>query len=1166
VGVHLEKPFEDFLADHLTRHGWIAGDPKRWNRELALDPDNLFAFLEASQPKKWQRLVAIHADNVQERFLARLTKELDARGTIDLLRRGIEDHGVRLQLCFFRPAHGMAPEAVELYNRNRLIVTQQVHFDPRSKDSIDLVFCVNGLPVATAELKSPTSGQDVNHAIAQYRTDRDARLPLFAGKKRALVHFAVDADLVFMTTRLAGLETDFLPFNRGIRSGIHTGAGNPPNPNGHRTAYLWEEVLQCDSWLDLLERFVHLQKTESEFDGKLIKEEHLIFPRYHQLDATRKLVVHARDNGPGHRYLVQHSAGSGKSNTIAWLAHQLSSLHGAGDRPVFDSTIIVTDRRNLDKQLQDTVYQFDHKPGVVQPIDRDSDQLAAAMTAGTRIIITTLQKFPFILKKIGTLGAQRFAIIVDEAHSSTTGRAAEKLRDVLKMVDIEDQEEDLPDGEDEVAKEVEGVGALPHVSYFAFTATPKAKTMNLFGEKTPEGGRRPFHVYSMRQAIEEKFILDVLQNYTTYKTFFKLEKKAIDDPEVETSKAGRAVAKFMELHPHNIEQKVRVMVDHFVNKVMPQIDGRAKAMVVARSRIQAVKYKQAFDTYIKERGYPVRSLVAFSGTVRDELGLEYTEPQMNEAANEGKSLAEKALPAKFNRPEFRILLVAEKYQTGFDQPLLHTMYVDKRLDGVKAVQTLSRLNRIYPPLKKDTFVLDFVNDAETIRKAFLPYYEEATLLEETDANLLYDLNRKIIDAQVLWQGDIDSAWRALEGAGDIKSGNAALNAALDPAVERFRALEKSERDGFRGWVQGYVRLYAYLLHIVPFGDLDLLKLYEVGRFFLRKLPRTEQTSLDLDDQVALRYYRLTKIGEHRIALGEDEIPGLEGPRAIGELREKEVTKTRLSEIVARINQVFGADLGAEAELTIAQVENRMVDDEKLAAQAKANRIENYRHVFDPTLLDALVELRQTNAKFFDLTIKNDELRQFLANSLRPEVYRRQRSAPAPLIALVPRPLADPYRRHLPVYSLDVAAGAFLENRPVEEEGWVEVPDSFHSRQGMFVAQVVGRSMEPRIPDGSYAVFRPTPAGSREGRILLVELEGDVDPELGTGYTLKRWHSEKSANRSDDEWEHTSIRLESLNPEFEPLVLQQGPNRRAIAEFVGLLVPTTSDVAGEPTCR
>jgi type I restriction enzyme, R subunit len=1165
VGVHREKPFEDFIAGYLTDHRWIAGDPKLWNRQLALDTPNLFAFIEASQSKRWQRLIAVHGDNVEERFLGRLTKELEARGTIDVLRRGVDDHGERIQLCFFRPAHGMAPEAVDLYNLNRVVVTQQVRFDPRSEDSVDLVFSVNGLPVATAELKSATSGQTIDDAMKQYRQDRDPRLPLFAFKKRALVHFAADTDSVRMTTRLNGLETQFLPFNRGGRTASgHTSAENPPNPRGHRIAYLWEDVLERDSWLDILERFVHIQTTEEEIDGKKIKREDLIFPRYHQLDATRKLVAHAREHGPGHRYLIQHSAGSGKSNTIAWLAHHLSSLHGTDDRAVFDSTIVITDRRVLDKQLQDTVYQFDHKPGVVQPIDRDSKQLAEAMAAGTRIIITTLQKFPVIRETIQTVGARRFAVIVDEAHSSTTGRAAEKLRDVLKMADIDGQEDDLPDGEDEMVDDVRGMGPLPHVSYFAFTATPKPKTLALFGEKSGDGKGHPFHLYSMRQAIEEEFILDVLQNYTTYKTFFKLEKRVHDDPEIEASKGGRAVARFIELHPHNIDQKVRVMVDHFVGKVMPKIDGRAKAMVVARSRIQAVKYKQAFDEYIGEKGYPIKSLIAFSGTVRDEMGFDYTEPQMNAVG--GKPISERALPGEFKKPGFRVLLVAEKYQTGFDQPLLHTMYVDKRLDGVKAVQTLSRLNRILPPHKTDTFVLDFANDAETIRNAFLPYYEEAVLEEETDPNILYDLRRKIIDAQVLWPENIETGWLALESRGDIKAGSAALNSALDLAVERFEALEKPRSEEYRGWLHGYIRLYSYLLHIVPFSDIDLLKLYEVGRFFLRKLPRRIGAPLVLDDQVALRYYRLTKTGEHKIALGQDELPGLAGPRAVGEYQEKEVKRSRLSELVARINQVFGSDLGPEAELTIQQVEDRMVTDEKLAAQAKANRIENYRHVFDPSLLDALVELRQTNAKFFELAIKNDELRQFLADSLRPEVYQRQRNPRRAGLTLVERPPNDPYRRHLPVYSLAAAAGAFLANRPVEEEGWVEVPDSFHPRQGMFVAQVVGRSMEPRIPDGSYAVFRPAPAGTREGRILLVELEGDVDPELGTSYTIKRWHSEKSADRSDDDWEHISITLEPLNPEFEPLLLQPGPNRRAIAEFVGLLAPTTSDVAGEPTRR
>jgi type I restriction enzyme, R subunit len=1149
MGVHLEKPFEDSVAGYLTTHGWLVGDPKAWNRQLALDTTHLFAFLSQTQAKKWERLVAIHGDQAEERFLARLTKELDSRGTIDVLRRGIEDHGVRISLCFFKPAHGMAPEAVDLYNRTRLVVTQQVRFDPKTDESIDLVLSVNGLPVATAELKSQTAGQDVRDATRQYREDRDQRLLLFAFKKRALVHFAVDTDLVYMTTRLAGAETHFLPFNRGDRTPSgHTTAGNPPNPHGHRTAYLWEEVLERDSWLDILERFVHLERKETKFGGKVAREENIIFPRYHQLDATRKLVAHARGHGSGHNYLVQHSAGSGKSNTIAWLAHHLSSLHSADEQPVFDSTIVITDRRVLDKQLQDTVYQFDHKPGVVQPIERDSNQLAEAMTAGTRIIISTLQKFPFVLGKVSELGARRFAIIVDEAHSSQTGEAAHKLKQVLAMVDEQRQEEDAPDGEDELVEKVQAVGKLPHVSYFAFTATPKAKTMALFGEKTADG-TRPFHVYSMRQAIEEEFILDALQNYTTYKTYFKLEKKVLDDPEVEAAKAGHAVARFIELHPHNISQKVQVIVDHFVAKVLPQIGGRAKAMVVARSRIQAVKYKQHLDEYVKEKGYPVRSLVAFSGTVKDEFEVEYTEPEMN--AVDGKPLPERQLTEKFNTPEYRVLLVAEKYQTGFDQPLLQAMYVDKRLDGVKAVQTLSRLNRIYPPLKTSTFVLDFVNEAETIRKAFLPYYEEAQLLGETDPNLLYDLRTKILDAQVLWPQDIEVAFRALESTGDLKAGSAALNAALDPAVERFRELEKAKQEEIRGWLQGYVRLYAYLLHIIPFSDVDLLKLYEVARFFLRKLPHGERGALSLDDKVALRYYRLTKTGEHKIALGQDELPGLEGPRVIGEYQEKEVAKRRLSELVARINQVFGADLGPEAELTISQVEEKMVANEKLAAQARANPIDNYRHVFDPSLLDALVELRETNAGFFEMAINNDTLRQFLADNLRPEVYRLQRTRAAPEPILIPRDQAEPFRRHLPVYSLAIAAGAFRDNAAVEEEGWIEVPPSIRLREGMFVARVVGRSMEPRIPDGCYAVFRPPPAGAREGKILLVELESTVDPE-GMAYTVKRWHSERSVDPNDETWRHAVIALESINSEFEPVVLGPADRYRVIGEFVDVL--------------
>ena len=984
ASVHLEKSFEGFIAEYLAKRGWVAGDPGDWERELALDTVQLFQFLRESQPKKWAKLGGVHGEKLEERFLARLTKELEARGTLDVLRHGVTDYGVTLHLCFFKPSHGMAPEAVDLYDKNRLVVTQQVHFDPKSEESIDLVLSVNGVPVATAELKSQTSGQTVEKAMHQYRHDRDPKLPLFSFKKRALVHFAVDTDLAYMTTRLAGTGTQFLPFNRGQRTPAgHTAAGNPSNPAGHRTAYLWEEVWERASWLDIIERFIHLEKLEVDRGGRKIVKESLIFPRYHQLNATRALVAHAEQHGPGHNYLVQHSAGSGKSNTIAWLAHHLASLHGADDTSVFDSTIVITDRRVLDKQLQDTIYQFEHKSGVVQPIDKDSDQLAEAMAAGTKIIISTIQKFPFILKKIETLGARRFAVVVDEAHSSQTGEAAHKLRKLLATVGEAEQEEDDPDGEDELVKNVQSVGKLSHVSYFAFTATPKAKTMALFGEEQEDGSYRPFHVYSMRQAIEEKFILDVLQNYTTYKTFYRLEKQGIEDPEVETHKAGRAIARFMELHPYNIAQKVHVIVDHFVTKVMPKIDGKAKAMVVARSRIQAIKYKQAFDTYITEKGYPVKSLVAFSGTVDDELGIEYTEPAMN-------GFGEKELPEKFAADEFKILLVAEKYQTGFDQPLLHTMYVDKRLDNVKAVQTLSRLNRIYPG-KDDTFVLDFVNDAETIRKAFLPYFDEAYLPEATDPNLLYDLKTKIMGAQVMWPENLEAAWLALEGTADVKAGNAALNAALDPAVDRFKVKERAEREEFRVQLQSYVRLYAYLLHIVPFADIELLKLYEVGRFLLRKLPhKGSAEALDLDDQVALRYYRLTKTGEHKIALGEDGLPGLEGPAAVGTLEARDDKKAPLSELIQRINQIFGAELGPEAILTIEQVQEKMVADPRLVEQAKANSLENYRHGFDPAFLDALVALRHSNSKFFDRAIADEEFRQFVANHLRPEVYRQQR--------------------------------------------------------------------------------------------------------------------------------------------------------------------------------
>lgn len=694
--------------------------------------------------KEWERLATIHGEEVERKFLLRLYKELDNRGMLDVLRHGVVDYGVRFHLAFFAPASGLNPETRRLYEANRLTVLRQLYFSQKQEhDSVDVVLCLNGLPIVTLELKNQFTGQTSGHARRQYIQDRDPRELLFSFKKRALVHFAVDTDEVWMATALNGKETRFLPFNKGHNHG----AGNPPNPDGHRTAYLWEEVLAKDSLLDILGNYAHLQLEELNFNGRKVRKESLIFPRYHQLDVVRKLQATLKASGVGKNYLIQHSAGSGKSNSIAWLAHSLASLHGGDERPIFDCVIVVTDRRVLDKQLQDTIYQFEHKQGVVVKIDKDSNQLAEALKAGVKIIVTTLQKFPFVIDKIGELPGRKYAVIVDEAHSSQTGDASDAMKKVLTNGNSDERAEDADEWsyEDELVSTMQARKARQaNMSFFAFTATPKPKTLKAFGENGPDGKPRAWHLYSMRQAIEEGFILDVLKNYTTYKTFFKLTKQIAEDPHLDKRQANRAIARFLKLHPVNVSQKVEVIVEHFRRVVMRKIGGRAKGMVVTCSRLEAVRYKTEVDFYLQEKGYTnIKALVAFSGTVKDpDTELEYTEPKMN-------GFGERELPERFELDEYRLLLVADKYQTGFDQPLLHTMYVDKKLSGVRAVQTLSRLNRTCPG-KEDTFVLDFANDVEEIQKAFQPFYEGTTIEEEIDPNQLYDLRDRLADYGVIY--------------------------------------------------------------------------------------------------------------------------------------------------------------------------------------------------------------------------------------------------------------------------------------------------------------------------------------------------------------------------------------------------------------------------------
>ncbi|MCD6322048.1 MAG: type I restriction endonuclease subunit R, partial [Clostridiales bacterium] len=793
-----ENAFETAIIQSLLEEGgYTEGAANNYSSELGMFKTGILQFLKETQPKQWEKLSAIHTSDMENRLIQRLYKEMDLRGSLDVIRNGFVDYGVRFKMAFFKPESGLNPETTVLYEQNQLKVTRQVYYSKKNKNSVDLVLSLNGLPVATLVLKNKFTGQNTDNAKKQYATTRDNRELLFAFKKRVLVHFVVDDEEVYMTTRLEGSRTYWLPFNKGS----NFGAGNPHNPEGYRTDYLWRDILVKDSWLEIIGRFIHLQTEEFEFEGQKRKKEKMIFPRYHQLDAVRKITAHAKVNGSGHNYLVQHSAGSGKSNSIAWLSYRLSGLHNSEDKRVFDSVIVVTDRRVLDSQLQNTIYQFEHKSGVVQRIDKDSQQLANAIGSGTNIIITTLQKFPFVIDKVGDLPDRKYAVIIDEAHSSQGGEASKKMKEVLSVNDMpEDATEPYPTyGEDDgekvesqelinkyIERSAASRGHQSNLSFFAFTATPKYKTLAVFGYKDSTGKPQPFHLYSMRQAIEEEFILDVLQNYTTYSLFFKLSKAIENDPTINKKKAAQAIGRFVSLHPYNLAQKTEIIIEHFRQVVATKIGGRAKAMLVTSSRLHAKRYFEEFKRYIEEKGYGenIKILVAFSGKVIDDNFPEgVTEPQLT-------GFSEKELPKAFDSEEYKILIVADKYQTGFDQPLLHTLYVDKPLSGVKAVQTLSRLNRTTPG-KDDTFVLDFINDREIILKSFQPYYEITRVNEEPEPNHLYDLKAKLDERQIYITSEINSFAKIYFDPitrMSIKA-QSRLYSFIDPAVDRFKALE-----------------------------------------------------------------------------------------------------------------------------------------------------------------------------------------------------------------------------------------------------------------------------------------------------------------------------------------------------------------------------------------
>jgi type I restriction enzyme, R subunit len=1014
---YTEKGFETYIEESLLiKGGWQQGTNKEWNKKHALFPERIISFLKDSQSELYEKMQKLHGNELNDKIIDTLIRERNIKGTLHVLRHGFRFFGKTFNMAYFKPAHSLNTEIIQLYEKNQLTVTRQVLCHTVNNDTIDLVFSINGIPVATCELKNPATGQGWKNAVVQYRKNRDWRMPLFRFKTAAVVHFAADPDEIHMTTHLRGDKTFFLPFNRGSHPGeIKCGAGNPQHKSGHRTGYFWEEVLQRDSFLEIIGHFMFLEtKEETLLDNNGIKQKYtketLIFPRYHQLDSVRKIITSSREERTGNNYLIQHSAGSGKTNSISWLSHRLASLHTNADEKIFDCVVVITDRKVLDRQLQDAIYQIEHAQGVVKAIDQDSKQLAEALVDGTKIVITTLQKFPFVLRGLlhvagaenldkpdeeslkqaenwqEQISARNYAIIVDEAHSSQTGETARELKEILGAgIDL-GSDDGESDWEDRLNQVMESRGKQKNISFFAFTATPKGKTLQLFGRND-----EPFHVYSMRQAIQEGFILNVLENYTTYDTFYRLVKAVEEDPELPKKKATKALGKFMSLHPVNVEQRTEIMVEHFRNLVKKRINGKAKAMLVTSSRLHAVRYMLAFERYIEKNKYSdIRPMVAFSGKVLDpETGIEYTEPSMNTDVVTGNPISESQLPEKFDTPDYQILLVANKYQTGFDQPLLHTMYVDKRLDGVQAVQTLSRLNRISPG-KETPFVLDFVNSSEDIYKAFKPYYDQTSLQESTDPQLLETIKHELNAMQVYFWSEVEAFAQVFykELNKQNPTDHARMEKHVQPAVDRYKSLEEGKAILFRDKITSFVNAYAFLSQIIPYGDSEMEMLYSFSRFLIPHLPRERDYEIvKPEDDVSLQYYRIEKVTSGSIVLEKGEPYGIKGITESG-TGKAEDEKKPLSEIIDLLNTKFGTDFSEEDRLFFEQIKEKAIKDTKIVQTAEANTLEKFQLGIRKIIENLMIQRMSENDEIVSRYMEDIDFQKAAFGVLSEEIYKK----------------------------------------------------------------------------------------------------------------------------------------------------------------------------------
>jgi type I restriction enzyme, R subunit len=948
ASLYKETNFEEHIEAHMLGSGYRKCLPEEYDKSLCLIPDEVLQFIQATQPKVFQQLEKQYGADTAQKLLERIAREVSKYGVLDVLRKGVTDRGAKFKLAFFKPSSGMNPDHERLYHGNRFSLVRQLKYSQKNENSIDMALFLNGLPIVTVELKNSLTGQMLENAEKQYKQDRLPQGEPLLAFKRCLVHFAIGNERASMTTHLQGAKTRFFPFNKDSE--------NPVNPNGHKTHYLWEDIWQPDTLLELIHNYLHVQPmTERSYDpgaGAVIEKttEAFIFPRYHQFDVVRRILGLVRADGVGQNYLVQHSAGSGKSNSIAWLAHQLASLY---QRPedterLFDSIVVVTDRRVLDRQLQNTIKQFEQTEGVVRKIDKDSAQLRDALKTGKAIIVTTLQKFPVISASMTDLKGKRFAVIIDEAHSSQSGESAKHLKKTLSVnleqAEVEDQTGN--DLEDEIIREIHARGRQGHISYFAFTATPKNKTLELFGHRNPDGQFVAHHVYSMRQAIEENFILDVLKNYTTFKRYFKLVKTIPTDNEYEKKKAIRLLTSDVDLTEHAIEQKTRIMLDHFLEKTLHAIQGKGRAMVVTSSRLHAVRFYLTFCRVMEEKNLPFKPLVAFSGEVTDpDTGLKYTETSLNHLP------PRVAIEDAFKTPDYRILVVANKYQTGFDEPLLHTMYVDKKLDGVQAVQTLSRLNRTREA-KTETLVLDFVNEAEDVQAAFQPYYQTTLLEEETDPNKLYDHQTELKAYEVFTDTDVNE-FAEVFFKPDVPLEK--LQPVLDRVVMVWNYKPEQEREDFRSTLQKYIRLYAFISQIITFEDVDLEKLYVFAKALNRKLPRRqERLPYEIRDGVDLDSFRLQETYAGSIELEKEQgvVPGF----GDGSLYSTEEEKDLLSHIITTLNETYGLNLTEDDKVDMQHIRTRLEADEGLQAVLTADnprdaKVYKFNQVLDRLLLE-----------------------------------------------------------------------------------------------------------------------------------------------------------------------------------------------------------------------